>query len=332
MAPRGTRRVLAALCALAALTVPAACSLPTAGGFVPTGKLTGPLAHVKPLDGATVSVGSKNFTEQVLLGKIAIILLQSAGATATDLTDIPGSAAAREAMLDGQIGAMWEYTGTGWITYLGHAKPIPDEQQQYDAVRKEDRQKNGLVWLPPAPMNNTYGFAVTKETHKKYGISKLSQLKKVPVDERTFCVESELINRPDGLKGMLEKYDVPLGDSKGVPRSNLKTFQTGAIYSATAKGACNFGEVFTTDGRILALHLDVLDDDRNFFPKYNVSMVLAEDLVKKYPQLADLMGPVTRKLTNQVLLRLNAEIDVEGREPADVAFEWLKKEGFVEDQ
>jgi len=222
---------------------------------------------------------------------------------------------------------MWEYTGTGWIVYLGHTKSIPDEQKQYVAVRDEDAKENGLAWLPPAPMNNTYGFAITQKTSKKLGITKLSELKKVPKAQRTFCVESELINRPDGLKGMLEKYDVPLGSE--VPRSNLKTYQTGAIYDATAKGACNFGEVFTTDGRIVALDLKVLADDREFFPKYNVALVLTDDTKKKYPQIEDLMAPVTKKLTNEVLLKLNAQIDVNGDEPADVAFQWLKKEGFL---
>ena len=125
-------------------------------------------------------MGSKNFSENVLLGKMAIILMQSAGANVTDLTNIPGSASARQAMLDGQIQAMWEYTGTGWITYLGHEKPIPDEEKQYTAVRDEDLKKNQLVWLKPAPMNNTYGFAITKKVVDKYKITKLSELKKVP--------------------------------------------------------------------------------------------------------------------------------------------------------
>jgi osmoprotectant transport system substrate-binding protein len=331
---RTSRRRWAVVPLLVALLVATTgcLGLGTAGGYVPTGKLAGPLKDTKSLDGVTVSVGSKNFTENILLGKMAIILLQSAGATVTDLTNIPGSASAREAMLNGQIQAMWEYTGTGWITYLGHEKPIPDEQKQYTAVRDEDVKKNDLVWLPPAPMNNTYGFAITKKTYDKYKITKLSQLNKVPVQDRTFCVESELINRPDGLKGMLDKYGVPLGDPKGVPRGNLKTFQTGAIYDATAKGSCNFGEVFTTDGRIIALNLRVLEDDRSFFPKYNVSLVLNQQTAEKYKQIADIIKPVSEKLTNKVLLRLNADIDVNGREPADVAFEWLKKEGFVEDE
>jgi osmoprotectant transport system substrate-binding protein len=325
---RRTLRVtqLVALVALAVLT--SGClGLGTAGGFVPTGKLAGPLKGVKSLDGATISVGSKNFSENILLGKMAIILMQSDGATVSDLTNIPGSASARQAMLNDQIQGMWEYTGTGWIAYLGHDKPIPDEQKQYTAVRDEDQKKNDLTWLPPAPMNNTYGFAVTDKVAKKFDISKLSQLKKVPKPERTFCVESELLNRPDGMPGMLKTYGIPKGS--GVPGNQLKTFQTGAVYDATAKGACNFGEVFTTDGRIVALHLKVLEDDKHYFPNYNVSFVVQDATLKKYPQIKDLIAPITKKLTNKVLLKLNAQIDVDGREPADVAFEWLKKEGFV---
>ncbi|MCW2867235.1 MAG: glycine/betaine transporter substrate-binding protein, partial [Marmoricola sp.] len=115
----------------------------------------------------------------------------------------------------------------------------------------------------------------------------------------------------------------------GVPKGNIKTFQTGAIYDATAKGACSFGEVYTTDGRIVALDLKVLEDDRDFFPKYNVSLVMTPDIAKKYPQIADLVAPVAKKLTNDVLLKLNAEIDVTGKEPAQVAYAWLRKEGFV---
>ncbi len=322
------RRPLQLGAVLLATVLTSGClGLGTAGGFVPTGKLAGPVKDVKKLDGATISVGSKNFSENILLGKMAIILMQSDGATVSDLTNIPGSASARQAMLNDQIQGMWEYTGTGWIAYLGHDKPIPDEQQQYTAVRDEDKKANQLSWLPPAPMNNTYGFAVTQKVAAKYKISKLSQLKDVPKAERTFCVESELLNRPDGMPGMLKKYGIPQGS--GVPNNQLKTFQTGAVYDATAKGSCNFGEVFTTDGRIVSLKLKVLEDDKSYFPKYNVSFVVQDAILKKYPQIADLLAPVSKKLTNEVLLKLNAQIDVQGREPADVAFEWLKKEGFV---
>ncbi len=179
-------------------------------------------------------------------------------------------------------------------------------------------------------MNNTYAFAVTNKVKKKFNITKLSQLKDIPKSQRTFCVESELLNRPDGMPGMLKTYGVPEGS--GVPQKQLKTFQTGAVYDATAKGACNFGEVFTTDGRILSLHLNVLKDDKNFFPKYNVSMVLRDQALKDHPQLKEIFAPVSSKLTNKVLLKLNAMVDVKGDDPAQVAYDWLKSEGLVKDQ
>ncbi len=322
------RTVLATLATGILTTGLAGCGLATSGGNVPSGQLAGPLKDAPSLDGVEISVGSKNFSENILLGKIALILLKSAGADVTDLTNIPGSASARQAHLTGDINAMWEYTGTGWLVYLGKPKPIPDEKKQYEAVRDADLKANDLVWLPPAPMNNTYAFAITQESAEKYGITKSSEIKKVPKDERTFCVESEFQNRADGLPGFLKTYDVPQGS--GVPDGNIQTYQTGAIYDATASGECVFGEVFTTDGRILALDLTVLEDDRQYFPKYNVSLVLRKDLADDHPEIADIIGPVAEKLTDEVLIKLNAKIDVDGQEPTEVADEWLRGEGFIE--
>jgi osmoprotectant transport system substrate-binding protein len=325
-------RLWAAGLAAAVVLTPAltGCGLATAGGNVPSGTLAGALEDAPDLDGVEIAVGSKNFSENILLGKIALILLKSAGADVTDLTNIPGSASARQAQVSGDIDAMWEYTGTGWLVYLQEPKPIPDEEKQYEAVRDADLEQNDLAWLPPAPMNNTYAFAITQDSARKYGITKSSEISKVPVGERTFCVESEFQNRADGLEGFLKAYDVPLGGSKGVPGGNIQTYQTGAIYDATAKGECTFGEVFTTDGRIVALDLEVLEDDRKYFPNYNVSLVLREELYEAHPEIEDLMAPVTDKLTNDVLLELNARIDVDGEEPTNVAQEWLESEGFLE--
>ncbi|MFE2121547.1 glycine betaine ABC transporter substrate-binding protein [Rhodococcus aetherivorans] len=318
-------RIVGSLLVAATLT---ACGLGTAGGFVPTGELAGPLQSVQRLDGASVAVGSKNFSEGVLLGKMAVILLRSAGADVTDLTNIPGSASSRQAQLEGQVDLQWEYTGTAWIAYLGHEEAIPDEEAQYQAVRDEDLRENDLAWLPPAPMNNTYGFAATSRNAQRLGVDSLSDIANIPVAERTFCVESEFANRNDGLQPMLETYGIPLGS--GVPRENIKTLDTGAIYEATARGECNFGEVFTTDGRIEALDLAVLEDDRTFFPIYNVAVVVREETLTENPQIADLFAPVTRELTDETLIELNGQIDVDGREPAEVAYDWLVEKGFIE--
>lgn len=311
-----------------ALTL-SACGLGTAGGFVPAATLAGPLEDAPSLDGAEIAIGSKNFSENILLGKIALIVLQAAGADVQDLTNIPGSSAARQAHTSGDIDAMWEYTGTGWLVYLANPAPVKGEEEQYVAVRDADREENGLTWLPPAPMNNTYAFAITAESAEKYGITKLSEMSQVPVEERTFCVESEFANRADGLEGMLTAYDIPLGGADGVPPENLQTYQTGAIYDATAKGECTFGEVFTTDGRIVALDLQVLEDDRAYFPSYNVSLVVREEVAQRYPEIEQVLAPVTEKMTDDALKALNAEIDVDGEEPEDVALRWLRSEGFV---
>ncbi|MGV0869192.1 glycine betaine ABC transporter substrate-binding protein [Corynebacterium kalidii] len=318
----GLRGRVLALVAAMSVVVTAACGLGTAGGYSPSGTLSGDLEGVD-LSGASVAVGSKNFTEQILLGKMAVILLQSAGAEVKDLTNIPGSSSARQAMVEGDVNMQWEYTGSAWTTYLNHDDPIPDERRQYEAVRDEEKG-NGLVWLPPAPMNNTYGFATTREVADRLGVSTLSDLAKVPRAERTLCVESEFANRNDGLVPMLEEYGLSPTD---VDQSLM---DTGAVYAATAGGTCNFGEVFTTDGRIKALDLQILEDDRQFFPKYNLSAVVAQGLIDDYPQIADLFGPVSEKLDDAALIDLNARVDVEGEEPTDVAWDWLRDEGFVD--
>lgn len=322
-AGRRIRKAFAALVSLLLVGTLAACGLGTAGGYTPSGTLAGPIEGID-LDGATVSVGSKNFTEQIILGKMAVSLFESAGAQVQDLTNAPGSNTSREATVSGDITFVWEYTGTAWVSYMAQDDPIPDERKQYEAVRDKDLADNNLIWLPPAPMNNTYGFALTRANAERLGITKLSELSSIPENEQTFCVESEFASRNDGFQPMLETYDIPTP-----PADRVSTLDTGTIYAATAGGTCTFGEVFTTDGRMLALNLVVLEDDRQFFPKYNLSGVVNGELMDEYPQIADLIEPVSEKLTNDVLLELNAKVDVDGEDPADVAFDWLTSEGFL---
>ena len=322
---RGMRLAGGGVAALLSLGL-AGCGLGTGGGFVPSGDLAGPLEGLEPMDDVPVSVGSKNFSEQLLVGKMAVILFKAAGADVKDYTNIPGSSSTRQALLSDELDMVWEYTGTAWIAYLGETDPIPDEQEQWEAVKEADAEFD-LVWLPPAPMNNTYGFAMTSESAEELGITQLSQIADIPVEERTFCVESEFNNRNDGFDPMLETYDIPRGE--GVPEDNVKLYDTGAIYAATDQGDCTFGEVFTTDGRITALDLVVLEDDRDFFPAYNLSPVVQEEMLAAHPQVEELFAPVAEALTDEVLLELNAQIDVEGREPGQVAFDWLVEEGFL---
>lgn len=300
------------------------CGLGTAGGYTPSGTLTGEVADIS-LDGASISVGSKNFTEQILLGKIAVVLLQSAGADVQDLTNIPGSTSVRQAQLTGDVDLTLEYTGTAWITYMGHTDPIPDSQEQYEAVRDAEKS-NGLTWYEPAEMNNTYTMAVRRETAEEYGVSSLDDMTKLPEAEQTFCVDAEFQARNDGFIPMLEEYgmDEP-------PSEQVSIIDTGAIYAALANGTCTFGEVFFTDGRIKALDLVALEDPRGFFPKYNMAPVVDSELAEQYPQLEDLFAPVVADLDNDRMQELNARVDVDGEDYGDVAYEYLKDLGVVTD-
>ncbi|HKJ11399.1 MAG TPA: glycine betaine ABC transporter substrate-binding protein, partial [Ornithinimicrobium sp.] len=284
----------------------------------------GSIKEYSSLEGVPITVAGKNFTEQLILGNLMATVLSTAGADVTNQSNTPGSNGVREALLNGNVDMSYEYTGTGWLSYLGHEKPIKGEQAQFEAVREEDKE-NGLTWLPPAPMNNTYAFAIREEKAEELGITKLSQLTSLDKSELTFCVESEFASRNDGFPNMLKAYDLSKSEL-----ANTTILDTGVVYQATADGnKCNFGEVFTTDGRILALDLRVLEDDRGFFPLYNVTPVIQTELLEEQPELKEIFGQINPKITNDVMLELNAKVDVDGKDPAVVAKEWLISEGLL---
>ncbi|WP_432562382.1 glycine betaine ABC transporter substrate-binding protein [Kineococcus sp. SYSU DK003] len=306
----------------------AGCGLSSASGYLPEAD-PGSVRRVPSLEGVRIAVGSKNFTEQLILGKIAGLVLRAAGADVADRTNLPGSAAARRQQVNGEVDVQWEYTGTAWLSYLGQSEGIPDAAEQYEVVRAMDLADNQLVWLSPSAVNNTYAVATRSEFAAEFGLVRFSDVAGLPVEQRTFAVESEFASRNDGFVPMLETYGMPLGAPDGVPRENVSTLDTGVVYTATDSGQVNFGEVFATDGRIEALDLTVLEDDRAFFPAYNACLVARQDVLVAHPVIADVLLPVSDALTNDVLVQLNLQVDVEGREPADVALEWLRSAGFV---
>jgi osmoprotectant transport system substrate-binding protein len=286
----------------------------------------GSIRPVPELAGVDIAVGSKDFTENQVLGYLAEVALVAAGAEVRDMTNIQGSNSSRQALITGDIDLSWDYTGTGWISYLGNTDPIPDERAQYEAVRDADLARNGLVWLDHSAIDNTYAFAVTREfarTHDLRTTSDMAALIARAPQEAVFCLETEFVSRDDGFPGVAEAYGFDPGAVE------VKTFGTGTIYTATSTGLCNFGEVFTTDGRIVALDLVVLEDDKRFFPRYNAAVVLRQDFHTAHPQVARVLAPIVARLDNDTIRGLNAEVDVAGRDPAAVARDWLVREGFV---
>ncbi|PRX47825.1 osmoprotectant transport system substrate-binding protein [Prauserella shujinwangii] len=317
------RRIGAVLgVALVAMST-AACGL-NVNAALPFDVRPGSIRHVPELEGVDVTVGSKDFTEQIILGYIAELALEAAGANAIDLTNINGSNSSRYALLDGQIDLQWEYTGTGWLSYLGYDEPIASERAQYEAVREADLRRNGVVWLPYSELNNTYAFATTEEYADEHGLETTTDmtnfLKKNP-REAVFCVETEFASRPDGMPGVRATY--------GFPVTTTKTFGTGAIYTAIDTGTCNFGEVFTTDGRIAGLGLRVLEDDKRFFPQYNACVTLRQEFLEAHPAIREVLAPVSAALDNEQMIELNKQVDVDGRDPAKVARDWMVERGFI---
>jgi osmoprotectant transport system substrate-binding protein len=317
---RTTRAKLTQLLGLFAVLTLIVASCGGAGGGGASGDVD--------LSGAEFTVGSKEFTEQLILGQITLQVLENAGATVNDQIGLAGSVAARKALESGEIDMYWEYTGTGWITYLGHTDPIPNRQKQFEAVAKEDLKKNDIEWLsPPSPANNTYTMAVRSEAYDKLGVKKLSDFKQLVEEnpeEATVCVGTEFSTRDDGLPGMEKAYDFEF------PQENIVKIDEGLIYQQTDKGTqCNFGEVFQTDGRISALDLELIEDDKSFFPIYNPALNVRKDVMEKNPQIAELFAPISEKLTTQELQALNAKVDIDGQLEDQVAEEWLSENGFI---
>jgi osmoprotectant transport system substrate-binding protein len=319
------RRAAGALLALLVLVL-CACGLGS-GSTVPLQVGPGSIKPTPGLAGVKITVGSKEYTEQVILGYILEFTLAAAGADVRDLTGIVGSRSTREAQLSGQVDVAYEFTGNAWINYLGHEKPIPDTREQFVAVRDEDLARNDMVWLDPGPMDDTYALAASKRIVEQTGVRTLSDyaelVKRNPAAAKT-CVDTEFRARQDGFPGMAAAYGFDPA------RAQTPILQVGIIYQATAGGTqCDFGEVFTTDGRIAALDLSVLTDDKQFFAHYNPSVTMKKSFFDAHPEIAEVTAPVTAALTNDVIIELNKQVDVEGRDPSVVARDWMVSQGFV---
>jgi osmoprotectant transport system substrate-binding protein len=220
----------------------------------------------------------------------------------------------------------------GQVVALG--RPIGDQvpgaaSSQSSAsteVVRADAAK-GVTWWDRAPANNTYALAQTQTTLAKYGVKTLSDyaaLAKKDPAATSMCVESEFQSRDDGFPGVKKAYGFSLASV------SEHLLDTAVVYTELGKGGtCNFGEVFTTDGRVASLKLNVVQDDKKFFPIYNPALSVRSDVAKRYPGLEALFKPIADKLTTETLSALNKEVSVDGKKPRAVAEEWMRTEGFI---
>lgn len=286
----------------------------------------GRFADEVDLRGQTLTVGGKEFAEQIVLCKMTIALLQSSGATVVDRCDTKGSANVRAALTSGQIDMYWEYTGTAWRLYLSQESTIADPQVLYDAVRTADAG-NRITWLDPTPFNNTYAIGVRTDIAQRLRVRTLSDfaaLVRAGSPEATLCVDQEFTGREDGLQGLLATYDIPLGDQA------LDTREIDQIYDAIAAAdPCTFGEVFATDGRLNPLRLSTLVDDRGYFLPYNAALTVRSDVMARAPRLALLGRMLAPALTEPVMRQLNERVSAGGRNPDEVARSFLREQGLI---
>jgi osmoprotectant transport system substrate-binding protein len=235
----------------------------------------------------------------------------------------------RRAMEEEQIDMYWEYTGTGWSAILGHeiedAPGTPEEL--YDAVAEEDAA-NGVVWLDPAPMNNTYALATAPGVASGLGVSTISDyaaLVEEDPDEASMCAAAEFITRDDGLPGLEQDYGFELPDAQ------LHEMELGIIHTQLPDSdPCNFGEVFATDGEIVTNELEVLEDDLQSFPSYNVALTTREDVHDEYGDaLEELFNPIAAELTDEGMQDMIARLIEEGELEEVLAEEFLEEHGLL---
>ncbi len=277
--------------------------------------------------GITISVGSKDFDEQRFLGFMALQAFEYMGADVVDNVDLGGTAPARAALESGDIDTYFEYNGTGYAVHLGIAGEVPNDPEELTSfVHETDLEENGIHWLGRAPFNNTYGFAASPGLTAAEGSFDFNSMAAYleANSDALVCMESEFPVRDDGLI-LWENYT-----GYTIPQSQQQILETGIIYTETGDDNCDFGEVFTTDGRIEGLELGLVDDP-GVMILYNISMNLRDDKYQENPEafqaVADLlMAP----LTQERMVELNYRISFEGEPPADVARDYLIEEGLIE--
>lgn len=264
----------------------------------------------------TIVVGAKAFDEGYILGHIAAQALRDAGYDVREQFGV-ASAAMRSGLETGQIDLYYEYTGTAYTVYAkGEDKKVMvDSARVLQAVRRYDSAEHGLVWLQPLPFNNTYALLMRDEEAAEKNIATLSDLRDALArgDRMKIAVDAEFYERPDGLKAMLAHYDFPEPD--------IVKMDAGLIYTALKNGEIDVGMGYSTDGRIPALDLTELRDDRKFFPAYNPAAVVRAETLRRHPGIRNLLERLNRRLTTETIRRLNAEVSMNHRDPRKVARE-----------
>jgi osmoprotectant transport system substrate-binding protein len=269
---------------------------------------------------ATIRVGSKDFTEQFILGEMYALVLENAGFSVERKLNLGGTPVAHAALLSGEIDVYPEYTGTGLLTVL-KLPPSSDREAVFNTVVEEYEQQFGLTWLDPAPMNNTQALAMTRVKAEELGIRTISDMA-AKASDLVLIGPPEFEVREDGLPGIQAAYgNFTLRDYKAV--------DAGLRYKGLVDGEADVAVAFGTDGEISAFDLVVLEDDQGLFPPYQVAPVVRQDTLEANPAMADALNAIAPLLTDEAMQTLNYDVSGNQREPADVARDFLVEQGIL---
>jgi len=274
----------------------------------------------------TVDVGSKEFTEQLILGHLTLLVLEDAGIPVSDNTNLGGTDVNRTALETGDIDVYWEYTGTAWLTFFAEEEPITDSEEAFQLVSERDLD-NDLIWLDYAPFDNTYTLMMREEHASELGIDTITELgewieeQQAAGNEVDFATDHEFMVREDGYPALQELY--------GFEFDQVYDMAIGLTHEALRDGDVDVAMGFATDGKIAELGLVNLEDDRGFFPVYNPAPVIRLEMLEEYPEIEGLLSEVAALLDTDTMIQLNYTVEVEGEEPRDVARDFLLEHGLI---
>ncbi|WGR62288.1 ABC transporter substrate-binding protein (plasmid) [Paracoccus ferrooxidans] len=281
---------------------------------------------------AQVVVSSKIDTEGGVLGQIILQLLDHAGIPTRDRIQLGGTPIVREAILAGEIDIYPEYTGNAAFFFNRADEPIwQDAAAGYQAARQLDEEANDIVWLAPAPANNTWGVALRSEVAEQAGVSTFSQFGEWVSGggEVKLVASAEFVNSAPALPAFQRAYGFTLDQDQLLV---LSGGDTAATIQAAANGTsgANAAMVYGTDGALAFSGLTVLEDDKNVQPVYQPAPIVRAEILAEYPQIAELLEPAFAGLDLEVLQRLNGQVQVEGLPAAEVAQAYLTEAGLLD--
>ncbi|MBY6109905.1 glycine betaine ABC transporter substrate-binding protein [Halomonas sp. DP1Y21-3] len=270
-----------------------------------------------------IVVGGKNFTEQQIISSMTAQYLDHLGYDVDKRAGM-GSAVLRQAQENGQVDLYWEYTGTSLIVFNGVEEKL-DSQETYDRVKALDAEK-GLAWLEPSGVNNTYAIAMREADAEAMEITSISDMAEAvnAGEDLLFASNAEFYARPDGLRPMQDIYGFQF------ERSDIKRMDTGLTYTALRDDQVDIAMVTTTDGRVSAFDLRILEDDKGFFPPYAMTPVVRQETLDTHPELEAQLNALVAKLDDEVMTRLNEQVDVNRDVVETVAEQFLVDQGLID--